>query len=514
MSDDAKKDQDGIALVATSDGGPVVGPAPDQPSDLFAFTPERPETLNTPPPTDDDAPWDRQLSRSYNARLSFALMALVALAPVPLGSNRPVFWMVLATVVFAILGIYLGALAVHRIRLRNPLWRVPIIAGLAVLFLGYAVLQTVPLGGMLPFAPLSDGNGIISLSRDATRIATLRWASYAAFFFLMLQVVDNRTRARTLAWAIFLIITAHAAYGLISLRFLGEAFSWGPKDAYKTVVTGTFVNRNSFATFAGSGAILGFSLLMHEALRRRASARSRFWMVSVDGIRTATLWICLLVILAALVATGSRMGVAGTGAGLILVSVLLIRKHARNFRGSRLLLFTVGAIVLAGVFTVFGQLVLDRAIFSAADSGSRLDLYKQVLELVRARPLFGFGLDSFPLAYEQVHRPPVSPDLVWGRAHSTYLTLWSEMGLIFGSVPLLISALIAWRLARSAFSGKRDFVLAIAGLGVITLAAIHSLVDFSLEMPANVYLFLAILALGVSTGKKQHDIAANPRDPP
>jgi len=480
---------------------------------LFAFTHKRSNTADTPAPEDGTAPWDRALLRSCNVRLSIALMSVVGLAPVPLGSNRPVFWMILATVVFAMLGIYLGVLALNRIKLRKPLWHVPVIAVLACLFLVFAVLQTLPVAGLLPFAPpASQGDGAITLSRDATRLATLRWASYAVFFFLMLQVVDSRSRARQLAWAIFLIVTAHAAYGLINLRFLGDAFFWGPKEAYQTVVTGTFVNRNSFATFAGSGAILGFSLLMHDALRRQASARSRYWAVSVDGIGTATLWVCLLVILAALVSTGSRMGVAATGIGLILVCVLLIRKQGRHSRQSRLLLLAMGTIALVGVFTVFGQVTLDRAIFSAQDGGTRLDLYAQVLDLIRARPLFGFGLDAFSLAFEQAHRPPVSPDLVWGRAHSTYLTLWSEMGLIFGSIPLVICGLIALRLARTALSGDRDYVLAVAGLGVISLAAIHSLVDFSLEMPANVYLFLAIISLGVLTGKQSNSATDHPAD--
>ncbi len=490
---------------ATRDGA-IASPFAKHPDErsaemLFAFTARRPETSTKPPQIDEAATWDRTSLKTYNGHLAVALMSVVALAPIPLGSNRPVYWLILAAVLFAILGIYLGALARRNIRMRKPIWRVPLVGGLAVLFLLYGVFQTLPVGTWLPgLMTGNDGSPMISLSRDATRLATLRWASYAVFFFLMLQVVDNRTRARRLAWVIFLIVSAHAAFALISFRFLGDAFFWGPKDAYRTVVTGTFVNRNSFATFAGAGAILGFSLLLHDYLRRRDFPRRLSWAVSIEGVKSATSWIFLVIILAALVATGSRMGVAATGTGLILVSILSMRKRMRHSTRTLLILVAGGTAALVAVFVVFGQVTLDRSIFSASDGNSRLDLYAQVLDIIRARPISGFGLDAFSLAFEQVHRPPVSPDLVWGRAHSTYLTLWAEMGLIFGSIPLLIVAILAFRMLRTIVSKHRDYVLAIAGLGVVTQVALHSLVDFSLEMPANVYLFLAILAVA-ATGR-------------
>ena len=69
------------------------------------------------------------------------------------------------------------------------------------------------------------------------------------------------------------------------------------------------------------------------------------------------------------------------------------------------------------------------------------------------------------------------------------------MGLLFGSLPMLICVLLAVRMARNFRRQKNDTVLAAAGLGVLTLAGLHFLLDFSLEMSANVFLFLAILAL-------------------
>tara|TARA_B110000908_G_C10058388_1_gene359443 strand:- start:546 stop:776 length:231 start_codon:yes stop_codon:yes gene_type:complete len=51
-------------------------------------------------------------------------------------------------------------------------------------------------------------------------------------------------------------------------------------------------------------------------------------------------------------------------------------------------------------------------------------------------------------------------------------------------------------------NSNRDYALSISALAVIIVAGIHSLVDFSLEIQANVFLFLAILALGLAKIQK------------
>jgi O-antigen ligase len=116
--------------------------------------------------------------------------------------------------------------------------------------------------------------------------------------------------------------------------------------------------------------------------------------------------------------------------------------------------------------------------------------------MIAARPLTGFGADSFPLAYEIFHRPPVPADLVWDRAHSTYLTLWAESGLVFGSLPPLAGAL-----ALALLWPRRQAPLAAAAIAALCLSGLHSLVDFSLEIPANLYLLLAVTGLGLGAAR-------------
>ena len=138
-----------------------------------------------------------------------------------------------------------------------------------------------------------------------------------------------------------------------------------------------------------------------------------------------------------------------------------------------------------------------------------MELYRQVLGMIADRPLTGWGLDCFPLAFELAHSPPVSSGLVWDHAHNSYLALWSEMGLIAGSAPMLGLFLIALRLWTTVRrSAPRPRPLAAAALGLIAAEAVHGLGDFSLEITGNLYLFLAALALGLAEGRSSHPSAA------
>jgi hypothetical protein len=80
--------------------------------------------------------------------------------------------------------------------------------------------------------------------------------------------------------------------------------------------------------------------------------------------------------------------------------------------------------------------------------------------------------------------------------------LWSEFGLIAGSAPLLALLVVAVRLLRRMGDDRGFPGIAIGALGGLAVAAVHSLGDFSLEVPANTYLFTAMLALGL--GRRNH----------
>ena len=118
--------------------------------------------------------------------------------------------------------------------------------------------------------------------------------------------------------------------------------------------------------------------------------------------------------------------------------------------------------------------------------------------MIWQRPLTGFGYDAFAPAFEMYRDEPFVSQSYADLAHNTYLALWSEHGLVFGSLPMLLTVWAAVMIVQRLRKGDGDMAVNSAALGGITLAALHSLADFSLEIPANVYCFLLLVGLAMA----------------
>lgn len=441
-----------------------------------------------------------------NTALSLALAAMLVAAPIPAGSNRPLFW-VLWGVVVALLGsIYAVAMIRTHALPRFALEQVPVMRTLAATLIIYLAVQLVP------FAPLLQAIGIpvsmlfgsiaspaISVAPGMTALVLLQWATYMLFFYLALQVAVNRERAHWLLHAIFYIISAHAAYALLALAQLGDPMLIFEKWAYEGAATGTFVNKNSFATFTAFGLVVGLSLMLRDAearLRRRdydpRVGRVTNWSaILINGV-------CLLTLGAALIASQSRAGLFAAAIGCLAALLIFAARRRSGERRGIILLALLVLVTGVGIVSLYGGGLLERVGSLDSSVDIRTELYQQVVGLIADRPWIGFGAGTFEAVFPYFHRLPVSPDLVWDKAHSTYLALWVEMGVIAGTIPLLIVAMMAWRLLKAALERARDWTLPLAGFSVIVVAAVHSIVDFSLEIQANVLIFLAIVALGLA----------------
>ncbi|MGR3661533.1 MAG: O-antigen ligase family protein [Paracoccaceae bacterium] len=400
--------------------------------------------------------------------VSVALAAIVVLAPFPAASNHPVIW----AVVIGFTGTVYSLFAADRKTRRNRLVTamITLVAG----FIGFAVLQGSALSVFASATP------------EASLLAAVRIASYLAFFVLVLQVAQNRRVAARLSQVLFFSIVLQGLLAMVILKLPLDGSGLFTKPAYPNAATGMFIGKNAFAGFLGMGLILGMTLLHKTRNRQHGNA--------VGRMRTGAVALGLLIILIALVNTQSRMGMAATLTGALCVAMM--NAVSVSFMASSL----VGALL---VVVIYGQELLERFVTVSQSGVTRMDLYRQVFGMIRTRPLTGFGLDSFPLVFQQFHAAPVSAGFVWDKAHSTYLTLWAEAGLLAGSLPLVAGILAIVALGRIARQGGRDAQSAIAALGVMTLGGVHSLVDFSLEIQANMFVLLTIVAIGLAQTPKQ-----------
>lgn len=446
-----------------------------------------------------------------NTALFWVMMMVVLMAPLPLGSNRALAWSLWACVIGLAGMAYTVAMWQRGESFRFTFGAVRIPAILMSTTGLWLVVQLLPLGGIWPALttiPL-DGASIvaaqISIAPEMTALMLARQASFAVLFFLMLQVCVN-DRRRTLMLNLLLAgVVAYGLYGEISLQ-TGDTILGIPKWAYNGVATGPFVNRNSFATFLAFGAIIAAGhvggLMVRQSERHPDDGR-----VQGNASRIALNGLAYLFLVAIILATQSRMGLfaALTGTGVVmLMTVTVLRRWSR-------LIYVVPGLLIVGLVAglLFGGGLFDRVESLGGIEDARAGLFAQIIELIGMRPWTGFGGGSFELAYPLVHELPVDLSSVWDKAHNSYLALWSELGLFFGTLPVLALGIIAFRLVRGILRSQGSFTAQVVALGVLTVGAVHSLADFSLEIEANTFLFVTLIASGLATISSRNSRSSN-----
>lgn len=420
---------------------------------------------------------------SINDGVAAILLLILALSPLPYGSNRPIYWMISAAFILAAMCLFFLQ-SPQRMRAHLFFQQLWVIILLILAYLGFIAAQSL---------------FNISTTPRASFLAFLRTFAYAAFFFLMVQVSINKARRVLLAGGVFWVCVAYALLGYIQFVWQTELLAPFGFLHSQTSAHGPFINPNSYATYLGFGLLIGLSLLIRRFRQlRRFSHNAKIELLGFADIKLVAFALAIILIMVTLLATNSRMGVASS---LIAVGffLLLMAKNPRwiNSRIVPLGLACIFLLILL-VFSRYGSTLMVRLGSGEQGIDVRFALYQQVWDMVEARAFTGWGADSFPVAFQSFHRLPVSSDLVWNKAHNTYLTNWAELGLIIGSIPPLAGLILFKSLITKLLKQPQKSVFLLASLSALVQSALHSTVDFSLEIQANMYVFLAILALGTA----------------
>jgi O-antigen ligase len=422
----------------------------------------------------------------------------------PLGSNRPWSWTVLAVAVGALLLAWCGA------ELRQPRLRsLPVPVGLAGMLiggaLGWAWIQTIAspwLAHPVWSWTVAYGLGAAphpGIDPAAGRAATLRFLSYVGVFWLCFALAHDRHDARRLLRAILIIVAAYAAWGLIRFFAGIEHLFWHVRSPYPDYLTSTLVNRNHAATYFNIGAVIAFALLW-ECMRAYLAKRRRgAWLAAVGELfeRNALLVIATLCLVIASLLTGSRGGLLSLGAGVTTVVCLGLMAARAGIRAGTIVV-TVAALIGLGLLRLGGEVTLERLARLDQEVSltreNRLTLWQNCVELIRQRPLAGHGYGAFEQLFELTRDARF--ERVWHTAHNTYLEHAVELGLpatfaLYGGMLLLVAYCAGGALRRG-----RDHAFAVAAVGVSAAVGTHALVDFSLQIPAVAITYAAILGIG------------------
>lgn len=439
------------------------------------------------------------------------LLALLVLAPLPLGGNRPIPWTILALTVGVLLLIWVAGAHRRPARALVPLDR------LLPALLGFALVMVVVVVQVVPFTPRawhhplwleaagalgSDVVGRISVDPYQTGTAAMLLLADAGVFWLALQLSRSATVAGQIVRILVLAGLGYALYGLVAhLLDLGTILWW--KRWYPFLgLSSTFVNRNSYATYAGLGLLCAVGLLITTTYRdlARAARRRVPWRRRLLRLTWRQWWVmaAVMALAFALVLTRSRAGVASSAVGL---AVLIGCFGATRLMRPRDVLIS-GALALGLAILVFalgGDELAERFEEHGLES-PRFATYQRIGQAIADAPWLGTGYGTFPEVYRGYQRQ-VTTDY-WNHAHSTYLENALELGVPGAAALVGAIGWVALHCARGLQRRRRNALYPCLGVAATTLVGLHALLDFSLELPAVAVTYAAIM--GIAFGRARH----------
>ena len=305
------------------------------------------------------------------------------------------------------------------------------------------------------------------------------------------------------AWiAVAPVIAVAAIEGALGATQTDGALDGAP--GFRTV-SGTYVNRNHYAGLLALA--LPLALAWAAALWERAARRERArpepgWPPIGAVLGVATLLVAAAAILAGVILSLSRMGLAAALTALATVAFgwLWLRRRRHRTSGWLWLLPILMVIgIVAFLSTDAMVLRLGEALGGGIEDEGRVTLWRESWRLFRAYPFTGTGLGT----YEHALYPFRSwmPMNAVQFAHNDYLQILNELGVTGFALAMTLAACIVRRsIALWLRPESRYSWLGLGLLAAFAAAGIHSVVEFNLYIPANA------LALAWLAG-----VAASPR---
>jgi O-antigen ligase len=280
---------------------------------------------------------------------------------------------------------------------------------------------------------------------------------------------------------------------------------WQPLHGGAENGFGPFVNRNHFAGWMlmASCLTIGFQLGQLEGLRKRAGRDWRdlvIWLSSAEAAAIGLTTIGLLVMVVSLVWTMSRSGISAFVVAVVCFVWLVLRRKGGS-AGQRVSALGLVALLLFAGIGWRGPAIVGRWFGDTRDINSRFTAWQDGWTVIADFPLVGTGMNTYPVAMLFYQRHNL--EVFMSQAHNDYLQLAAEGGLlvVIPAAALGIAVILSIRrnLAAVRHESRGYWIRAGAAVGLISIA-VQELAEFSLQMPANAFLFCTLVAIALTPG--------------
>jgi O-antigen ligase len=453
----------------------------------------------------------KQGFRAWLARAFFAVFALTALA---YGSvaEAPLNLAAIAFALLAGLSLFypIGAESVGRVYAATIL--------LLAVLLAYVILQAAPFApGYFANGPWKSADeligpvhGAISVAPGMTldALATLTMPFLAFLSGLALFQGDDEALLLWRALAYFGV--AYGIFGILQYLFLPGQLLFA-KNAFSVGrLTASFVNPDTAGTFFGLALLLNLGLTFHSLreirlrsfVKKLANLEIRW---RDENARVLLHALFCIVVAVALFLTQSRGAVGASFVGALIAVVFMGTRPLTGDRptggGGRWRRYTGllgGVIVIVGLFALFAGRVIHRMETQGSDDG-RFCVFASTIEAIKDHPILGTGFGTFQDVFPAYRNAECAGIFgFWERAHNVLLEGFLGLGLAFAVALVAGYAILIGAFLRGVRSRHKFRFAPVMGLAALVLVSLHSLVDFSLQIPGVAVYFAAIMASSVT----------------
>jgi O-antigen ligase len=296
-----------------------------------------------------------------------------------------------------------------------------------------------------------------------TSRALLYWAANAVVMFLGSQFLERRPVRRSFLTGLACFTGVIAVIGILQYHTSPYRIYWMFPIEQHVKAVGPFVYRNQFAAMV--------EMVLPIALYRSMDEHRQRWIFALLSA----------ILFAVVVATASRAGTLLVGTEMMVIFLLGWRRGLVSGRSFTIVLGQVLAMALVFTLVVGFQDVWSR-FHQSNPYALRGKLTASTLQMIRARPVLGFGLGTWQTVYPEF--ATFDNSLFANEAHNDWAQWAAEGGVLFGLALAAVAigaAILAWR--------------TIWGLGVV-FVFLHSFIDYPTREPViGAILFVLIGAM-------------------
>ncbi len=437
------------------------------------------------------------------------LQIFILLSPIPFGCVGRVF-----SPLFYILILVLSLFAMRQAEKQLHILFEKKIRLLFYGFLGFLAFQIVPLPLFLLkiFSPrtaqsltqLKDqvpGFFPISMVPFETVVFAFKFLVFALFFWVMINIKFEKKDITSIIKTLILSSILQVILGLVKYlqgnKFFFLFFHEIDKNEPLSFLTGTLGNSDHFAFYLEMilPLVLALFFLKLQFFESGESLREKF-LSAMDENKSVIAYFAGPVLLGAgIILTGSRSGIMTMFFSFLVFGQLSFYLRQRRSVRKKLKFFLIGITFV--VLFIGAQNTVNKFLSTGIESSGRFLRWPATLSMARDFPIFGSGFGTYRYTYFLYDTAEGGR---WStHAHNDYLEAAAEGGVIGSLLFFLLIGMVIYSIVKMWMS-RRHPEVKIIGIGIITslfAAAFHSIFDFSLHIPSNVFVFVLVLVLGV-----------------